>query len=47
VRAVVHQLVQKGQPFDPNDLVNLVLAREDDKAPRSAIARSFYRHADK
>lgn len=45
VRNVVHQLVQKGQRFDPNDLANLVLARdEDSKAPRSAIARSFYRH---
>ncbi len=46
VRNVVHQLVQKGQPFDPNDLADLVLARDDDRGPRRAIARSFYRHAD-
>ncbi len=47
VRNIVHQLVQKGQPFDPNDLANLVLAREGDKSPRSTIARSFYRHEGK
>ncbi len=46
VRNVVHQLVQKGQSFDPNDLANLVLARDDDRDPRTHIARSFYRHAD-
>ena len=43
---VVHQLVQRGQPFDPNDLANLVLARDDDREPRRRIARSYYRHAD-
>ena len=46
VRTLVHQLVQKGQPFDPNDLANLVLAPDDDRAPRRKIAQSFYRHAD-
>lgn len=46
VRNVVHQLVHKGQPFDPNDLADLVLARDDDRGPRRTIARSFYRHAD-
>jgi len=46
VRNVVHQLVQKGQPFDPNDLADLVLAGDDDRCPRRKIARSFYRHAD-
>ncbi len=44
VRNVVHQLVQKGQPFDPNDLADLVLAGDDDRDPRRKIARSFYRH---
>jgi len=44
VRNVVHQLVQKGQPFDPNDLANLVLARDDDRASHRSIARSYYRH---
>lgn len=46
VRTLVHQLVQKGQVFDPNDLANLLLAREEDRTSRSHIARSFYRHAD-
>ena len=46
VRNVVHQLVQKGQRFDPNDLANLLLARDDDRGPRRTIARSYYRHAD-
>jgi CRISPR-associated protein Cse2 (CRISPR_cse2) len=46
VRNVVHLLVQKGQRFDPNDLANLVLARDDDRGPRRNIARSYYRHAD-
>lgn len=46
VRNVVHQLVQKAQAFEPNDLADLVLtdgtrhARES----RRRIARSFYRH---
>jgi CRISPR type I-E-associated protein CasB/Cse2 len=44
LRNLVHLLVQKGQPFDPNDLANLVLARDDDRGPRRDIARSFYRH---
>lgn len=47
VRNIVHQLVQKGQSFDPNDLANLVLAREGDKPPRSTIARFYYRHEGK
>ena len=46
VRNVVHQLVQKGQPFDPNDLADLVLAVDEDRSPRRKLARSFYRHAD-
>ena len=46
VRTAVHQLVQKGQPFNPNDLADLVLARDDDRGPRRNIARSYYRHAD-
>jgi hypothetical protein len=46
VRNIVHQLVQRGKPFDPNDIADLVLAH-DEKAPRSRIARSFYRHEGK
>jgi CRISPR type I-E-associated protein CasB/Cse2 len=48
VRHVVHQLVQKGQPFDPDDLADLVLTGGTDRAqePRRRIARSYYRHAD-
>lgn len=46
VRTVVHQLIQKGQPFDPTDLASLVLAADDNRAPRRKIAQSFYRHAD-
>jgi CRISPR system Cascade subunit CasB len=42
VRNIVHQLVQKAQSFDPNDLADLVLSDSDD--PRRWIARSFYRH---
>lgn len=44
VRNIVHQLVQKAQPFDPNDLADLVLSDNDNRAARSRIARSFYRH---
>lgn len=46
VRNAVHQLVQKGQPFDPNDLADLVLSDggERERDARSRIARSFYRH---
>lgn len=44
VRTVVHQLVQKGQAFDPNDLADLLLAPTGEKSPRSRIARSYYRH---
>jgi hypothetical protein len=46
VRHVVHQLVQKAQPFDPNDLADLVLSDDTEwaHAPRARIARSFYRH---
>ena len=43
---VVHMLVQKGQVFDPYELANLLLAADDDRRPRSAIAHSYYRHAD-
>jgi CRISPR system Cascade subunit CasB len=42
VRTVVHQLTQKAQAFDPNDLADLVLSDNDE--PRRWIARSFYRH---
>jgi hypothetical protein len=42
VRNIVHQLVQKAQPFDPNDIADLVLTDSDE--PRRWIARSFYRH---
>jgi CRISPR system Cascade subunit CasB len=42
VRNIVHQLVQKAQSFDPNDLADLVLSDSDE--PRRWIARSFYRH---
>lgn len=46
VRNAVHQLVQKAQPFDPNDLADLVLSDGEawEQEPRSRIARSFYRH---
>ena len=43
VRTLVHQLVQKGQPFDPHDLADLVLEPESEW-PRRRIARDFYRH---
>lgn len=43
VRGVVHQLVQKGQPFDPHDLAALVL-NPDSPGPRRNIARDFYRY---
>lgn len=43
VRTIVHQLVSKGQPFDPQDLAHLVLEPEN-KEPRRRIARDFYRH---
>lgn len=46
VRNVVHQLVQKGQSFDPNDLAALVLAGDEERDPRRVIARSYYRNAD-
>jgi hypothetical protein len=48
VRNVVHQLVQKAQPFDPNDLADLVLTDGTERArdPRRRISRSFYRHAE-
>lgn len=49
VRNVVHQLVQKGQPFDPKDLADLVLydGTEHEKATRRRVARDFYRHEGK
>lgn len=47
VRNVVHQLVQKGQSFDSNDLANLLLAPDDDRTVRGHIARLYYRHAEK
>lgn len=43
VRGMVHQLVQKGQPFDPQELADLVL-NPDSPAPRRRIARDFYRY---
>lgn len=43
VRGIVHQLVQKGQPFDPQDLADLVLNPES-PSPRRRIARDFYRY---
>lgn len=42
VRGIVHQLVQKGQPFNPHDLADLVLSPESSE-PRRRIARDFYR----
>jgi len=49
VRSVVHQLTQKGQPFDPRELADLVLTAdtEEGRMVRRRIARSYYRHADK
>ncbi len=44
VRNIVHQLAQKRQPFDPNDLADLVLAEDDDRDTRRRIARAFYRY---
>ncbi len=46
VRNIVHQLVQKAQPFDPNELADLVLTAgsHHEREPRRRIARSFYRH---
>ena len=46
VRGVVHQLVSAGQTFDPSQLADLVLARDDDAEERArrSIARQFYRH---
>jgi hypothetical protein len=43
VRHVVQQLVQRGQPFDPNDLADLVLTDGTPYAPqpRSRIARDY------
>lgn len=43
VRNIVHQLTQRGQPFDPNDLADLVLSTSPE--PRRRIARAFYRFA--
>lgn len=42
LRTVVHQLVSKGQPFDPRQLAKLVV--RGDEHIRRAIARDFYRH---
>lgn len=42
LRTVVHQLVSKGQPFDPLQLAKLVV--RGDEHIRRAIARDFYRH---
>jgi CRISPR system Cascade subunit CasB len=46
VRGVVHQMVQRAERFDPNDLADLVLTNgtAGARAPRRRIARSFYRH---
>jgi CRISPR type I-E-associated protein CasB/Cse2 len=45
-RNIVRQLVQKGQPFDPDDLADLVLSAgtPSEKTSRRFIAREFYRH---
>jgi CRISPR type I-E-associated protein CasB/Cse2 len=46
VRMVVHQLVQKGQMFDLNDLADIVLSDGESYArdSRRRVARDFYRH---
>ena len=46
LRTIVHQLVQKGQSFDPVDIAKLVLSEGSDteKDIRRKIARNFYRH---
>jgi len=46
VRHAVHQLVQKAQPFDANELADLVLTvgTERGRDPRRRVARTFYRH---
>lgn len=45
VRNAVHQLVSRGQSFDPQDLASLVLSEGDHKeSARRRIARDFYRH---
>ncbi len=48
VRHVVHQLVQKGEAFDPNDLADLVLSDGTSYAAhaRRRIARFFFRYLD-
>lgn len=43
VRTMVHQLVQRGQPFDPIHLAWLVLEPDNDE-PRRRIARDYYRY---
>jgi hypothetical protein len=47
VQPVVHQLVQKAQPFNPHELADLVLSdgTEHARAPRRRIARKFYQHS--
>lgn len=46
VRTVVHQLVQKSQPFDAHELADLVVggSAPSGREARRRIARSFYRH---
>jgi len=46
VRATVHQLVSKGQPFDPRDVVHLILSEgtAKEESVRRNIARQYYRH---
>ena len=45
-RTIVHQLVQKAQSFDPQDLADLVLSDQTgrEREPRARIARAFYRN---
>lgn len=49
LRTVVHQLVQRGQAFDPVDVAQLVLFETGDRAAdiRRGIARNYYRHETK
>jgi CRISPR system Cascade subunit CasB len=45
VRGIVHQLVARGERFNPEDLAHLLLSDEDGAEPtRRRIASSFYRH---
>lgn len=48
VRHAVHQVLQKGQSFNPNDLADLVLTAGTPHAAiaRARIARDYYRNID-